>query len=125
MQKNEAVERKKELEEIANEPFARMADDPKLEEMRRNMIRDGDPMAAYISRKKLKSVPIMKSEKRSLPSKPVYKGPAAPPNRFGIPPGYRWDAIDRGNGFEHKILLKINEKTSFKEDEYRWRSADM
>ena len=125
MQKDEAIARHKELEEIANEPFARMADDPKLEEMRRNAIRDGDPMAAYLSQRPSKPERSMSAVRAGKRLKPIYKGPAAPPNRFNIAPGYRWDAIDRGNGFEHKVLLKMNEKTAFKEDEYRWSSADM
>ena len=125
MQKDEAIARRRELEEIASEPFAWMADDPKLEEMRRNTIRDGDPMAVYISKKLPKSEGSLSSTKSAKLLKPAYKGPAAPPNRFSIPPGYRWDAIDRGNGFEHKVLLKMNERTAFKEDEYRWSSADM
>ena len=58
-------------------------------------------------------------------SKPLYNGPAAIPNRFHIRPGYRWDAIDRGNGFESVLLKKISSKTSFREDEYKWSVSDM
>jgi hypothetical protein len=58
-------------------------------------------------------------------SKPLYSGPTPPPNRFHIRPGYRWDAIDRGNGFENMLLKKMSDKNSFKEDEYRWAVADM
>ena len=47
-QKEAEADARAELKAVANEPFARRADDPKLEKMRRDVIRDGDPMADYI-----------------------------------------------------------------------------
>jgi pre-mRNA-splicing factor CWC26 len=81
-------------------------------------------MAQYILEKKVHDYP-QESSGQLRPSKPLYKGPAAPANRFGIMPGYRWDAIVRGNGFEHKVLLKKSERSSIREDDYRWSSSDM
>ena len=125
MQKNERTERQRELEEMAAEPFARTIDDPKLEAMRREVIRDEDPMAEYMRHKKNKEVRGVQTQSGAKPSKPRYQGPVAPPNRFGIPPGYRWDAINRGNDFEHRVLLQKGQKSSLREDEHRWSTADM
>mmetsp|Transcript_11439 Transcript_11439/g.27302 ORF Transcript_11439/g.27302 Transcript_11439/m.27302 type:complete len:496 (+) Transcript_11439:30-1517(+) len=109
--------------------FARYQDDDRLENIRRNEIREGDPMVQYSSKKKSKKGPSSSSPQDQLqdtiPSKPVYKGPPAKPNRYGIRPGYRWDGIDRGNGFEDKLLAQKYSSNLKKEEAYRYRSADM
>lgn len=123
VQKKDHEEAQKELVELADEPFARMANDPKLEKIRKGVIRDGDPMADYFVKKQEKTVPGSTTTSRT--GKPLYKGPNPTPNRFGIRPGYRWDAVDRSNGFEQKALTKLNEKSAFKEDEYKWSVSDL
>ena len=131
MQAKMAEERQKEIEDMANQPFARMADDPALEHMRKDTLRDGDPMAEYFRSKREQEEEERRSKEALLvdtplvPKKPVYKGPAPPSNRFNIMPGYRWDAIDRSNGFEVMLLKTMNTKASLKEDAYRWSVSDM
>lgn len=34
----------------------------------------------------------------------------APPNRYNIKPGYRWDGRVRGNGFEEKFLSALRDR---------------
>lgn len=132
VQKDEEEAAKRELEAIAAEPFARTVENPRLEAMRKEAIRDGDPMAEYFMKKKEQDdVQQNKGgggEGGSIvmkPRKPRYKGPVGLPNRFGIHPGYRWDGVDRGNQYEHKILTTANDRAALKEDEYKWSVADM
>ena len=60
-----------------------------------------------------------------LTAKPIYQGPPPPPNRFGILPGYRWDGVDRSNGYEKKFFERINAKKALQEESYKWSVEDL
>ena len=133
VQKQELEAVKEELVEIVNQPFARTRDDKQLEHMLKSKIRSEDPLADYFiqkqERKRQQEFEEENEESRGnktrIKSKPIYKGPNAVPNRFGIRPGYRWDGVDRGNGFEQRVALAISEKSAFNEDHYKWATSDM
>jgi pre-mRNA-splicing factor CWC26 len=93
-------------------PFARYVDDVDMNEEMMERDRWGDPMAGKVSKKK-------------KVQRPLYKGPPAPPNRFGILPGYRWDGVLRDNGFEKKLFEARNDKLVQDETAYRWGAEDM
>ncbi|XP_050934477.1 BUD13 homolog isoform X2 [Lates calcarifer] len=101
----------------AQKPLARHYDDEDLDRMLREQEREGDPMAAMLRRKKDRSAKTQE--------KPRYKGPAPPPNRFNILPGYRWDGVDRSNGFEQKRYTRIADKKAVQEAAYKWSVEDM
>ncbi len=44
---------------------------------------------------------------------------------FILAPGYRWDGIDRSNGFEAKLYLKQNAQSAQDVDAYRWSTENM
>ncbi|XP_076812232.1 uncharacterized protein LOC143459129 isoform X1 [Clavelina lepadiformis] len=104
----------------SNKSFTRYNDDEDLEAMRKAAIRDGDPMAAYMARKKQKE-----KEKGASKEYPKYKGPAPAPNRFKIMPGYRWDGVDRSNGFEKKYFQTLSDNQAYKDEYYKWSVGDM
>ncbi|KAH9848364.1 Pre-mRNA-splicing factor of RES complex-domain-containing protein [Lenzites betulinus] len=114
VQREEAEKRRKEEEAMRNRSFARTVDDADLNNDLKAQDRWNDPAAAFLTKKRSKG-----------PRKPEYSGPPPPPNRFGIKPGYRWDGVDRSNGFEKKYFQKQNERRRRGAESYEWSVDDM
>lgn len=106
---------KEELARVVAEPFARFAPDARYEDELINKERHADPMRSFAQDDEAHD----SNEKRDVPREaPVEKKPLcphrAPPNRFGILPGYRWDGKVRGNGYEAKYLKAKNDREHHK-----------
>ncbi|CRL01393.1 CLUMA_CG014515, isoform A [Clunio marinus] len=103
----------------ASKPLARSADDQDLQDHLRDQERLDDPMLEYMRRKKQD-----KNKKKGVEEKPKYQGQFLD-NRFNIRPGYRWDGVDRSNGYEKKYFNMVNSKKSMEEEAYRYSTEDM
>ncbi|KAE9550599.1 hypothetical protein FO519_006190 [Halicephalobus sp. NKZ332] len=101
-----------EEEKVMEEGFARYQDDERMNEYLKDQLLEDDPMADMIAKKKTKI-----NIKKGLVY-PTYKG-QWPPNRFSIPPGYRWDGVDRSNGFEAKLQVTSNRRKAEESSAYR------
>ncbi|KAF5013543.1 hypothetical protein FDECE_466 [Fusarium decemcellulare] len=117
VQLEEARKRREQLEDAKLMSFARKADDEEMNRELKEQDRWNDPMMQFMSEKK--DAPGKGKGKQSK-RKPVYAG-AAPPNRYGIKPGYRWDGVDRGNGFEAERFKALNRRERNKGLEYSWQ----
>lgn len=111
VQRAQAAARKEELKDAHFMPLARYADDAELNEELKEKERWNDPAMAFISKKKVG---------KSVTGQPLYQG-AWMPNRYGIRPGYRWDGVDRGNGFEAEYFKARNHRKNMKELDYAWQ----
>ncbi|EKD21456.1 uncharacterized protein L3040_006164 [Drepanopeziza brunnea f. sp. 'multigermtubi'] len=106
--------RREELDEARFMTVARGVDDVEMNEELREVERWNDPAAQFLVRKedgKSRSGKWMKQ---------TYKGAAAP-NRYGIRPGYKWDGVDRGNGWEGERFKALNRTIRNKELDYAWQ----
>ncbi|PWZ02837.1 hypothetical protein BCV70DRAFT_7079 [Testicularia cyperi] len=113
VQKQAAQQANEELARVRESRVERRADDRDLNRYLKEQQRTDDPAIAFLTKKR-----------SAQPAKPKYKGPF-PPNRFNIPPGYRWDGVDRSNGFE-KLLFQRKHTLARRDAEARaWGQSDM
>lgn len=108
-----------EMTHEAAKPVARYANDEDLDRHLREQEHADDPMLEYM-RKKRKN----REQQSNKPVMPVYEG-SYPENRFGIRPGYRWDGVDRSNGYEKRWFDKQNERRALQDEAYKYSVEDM
>lgn len=111
------------MEQMKHTPFARHEDDEELERKRRGRMRAFDPVnSKSFQDDRCKKTKESKKDKKM---KRKYAGPPAPPNRFGIIPGYRWDGVVRGTNWEERIMMRYNANAAVSEEAYKYAVADM
>ncbi|KUI55122.1 Pre-mRNA-splicing factor CWC26 [Cytospora mali] len=126
VQIEEARRRKELLEDAKTMKLARTADDEEMNDELKGQRRWNDPMAKFLGEEDRAGGDVSKGSSgggkagKKSSRRPVYKG-AAPPNRYGIRPGYRWDGVDRSNGFEAERFKAINRRERNKGLEYSWQ----
>lgn len=124
-QKAEKEKRREALEEARFMPVARGVEDEEMNRELKQRRRWDDPALQFLEEKEdvgsgggggggVVEGGGAKSGKN------VYKG-AAPPNRYGIRPGYRWDGVDRSNGWEGEKYKAENRRRRNKELDFAWQ----
>ncbi|WVF72096.1 hypothetical protein IAT40_006908 [Kwoniella sp. CBS 6097] len=113
VQRQQREERAREEREMAQADVGRTRDDVRMNREMREVERWNDPAAEFLTRKKKRG-----------PRRPRYEGGYAP-NRFGIPPGFRWDGVDRSNGFEKKYFQAQNTSARKAHEYAQWSMEDM
>ncbi|KAF3022026.1 hypothetical protein E8E14_012476 [Neopestalotiopsis sp. 37M] len=116
VQLREARERRELLQDAKLMTVARGVDDEDMNRELKEKTRWGDTMADMIGT----STSATAGGKKKSKGRPIYQG-AAPPNRYGIRPGYRWDGVDRGNGWEAERFRAMNRVERNKNLEYNWQ----
>ncbi|KAH7317721.1 Pre-mRNA-splicing factor of RES complex-domain-containing protein [Rhexocercosporidium sp. MPI-PUGE-AT-0058] len=106
--------RREELDEARFLTVARGVDDIEMNDELKEVERWNDPAAQFLSKKTPGKGRDGKWRKQ------VYTGAAAP-NRYGIRPGYKWDGVDRGNGWEGERFKAQNRTARNKELDYAWQ----
>ncbi|CAK4030552.1 Pre-mRNA-splicing factor cwc26 [Lecanosticta acicola] len=114
VQRREKEERRRDLEDAKVMTVARHADDKKMNDELKERERWNDPMAQLLATKKTPKAGKSKASSKS------YQG-GFEPNRYGIRPGWRWDGVDRSNGFERKWFSARNKQRDREALEYAWQ----
>lgn len=105
VQKQEKISEEEAIMNEMSKPFSRYeGKDEEIEDELKKFIREGDPMSNFLKKKDKKGK--KKSKDFSM-------------NRYGIPPGKKWDGVDRSNGFEKKLLQMKNQKEIEKRKDYQ------
>ncbi|KAI2641218.1 Pre-mRNA-splicing factor of RES complex-domain-containing protein [Xylaria nigripes] len=119
VQIEDARRRREALDDAKVMTVARHEDDAEMNAELKAKVRWGDTMAAFVK-------PMGDGggggagKAKSVKGRPVYKA-AWTPNRYQIPPGYRWDGVDRSNGFEAERFKAINRRERNKNLDYSWQ----
>lgn len=92
----------------------RYSNDKRMNDELRSIQRAADPALRFLTKK----------EVNKGPQKPSYKG-SFPPNRFNIRPGYRWDGVERSNGFEARYFQKKHQRAHRNEERDAFGKEDM
>jgi pre-mRNA-splicing factor CWC26 len=129
VQRRQKEERKEELDEARFLTLGRGADDEEMNERLKEVVRWDDPMAGYVAKRKAEEGEVVSVRESGrggeVKGKTKTKGKAyqghAPPNRYGILPGWRWDGVDRGNGFEKDWFQARSRSKRNEEMSYQWQ----
>ena len=110
-----------EMKKVKDQPLSRSEIEHSYDLELKNKYRFGDPMKGIVSSTINDGNYINVSRGFYLPNCKF----AAPVNRFGIGPGYRWDGVDRSTGFERRYLEESNLRKAKEEEYYKIRTEDM
>ncbi|QIW95279.1 hypothetical protein AMS68_000797 [Peltaster fructicola] len=115
VQRREKEDRRQALRDAKGMTVARHADDAELNNELKERERWNDPMAQLMASKD-----AAKGKGGRKSGRATYQG-AFEPNRYGIKPGWRWDGVDRSNGFERKWFAARNKAKDRQALEYAWQ----
>lgn len=102
-QKVDVDSEKKRLAAVAAEPLARFEPTKEFEDELKETKRWADPMTKFKDQEEEAERERAKKKRPKCPHR-------APPNRYGIEAGYRWDGKVRGTGYEEKWFKAKNVK---------------
>ena len=113
-----AAEAAAEVAAAAAAPLTRVRGaDAEVEALLKAAPRLDDPMARF--------APGAVAAVNAVSGRPLYSGPEGPRNRYGLRPGYRWDGVPRGNGWEGRIVDRGSRRAARSEKAYAYSTADM